>query len=68
MEDRRMSDQVYDDPESEDSHEADIDAGFDIADDDRTVPADLPTSDLDDDQPETSHDADVAAGYDDQAE
>jgi hypothetical protein len=49
MEDRRMSDQVYDDPESEDSHEADIDAGFDNADDDRTVPADLPTSDLDDD-------------------
>jgi hypothetical protein len=64
-----VSDQ-FDDSESQSSHEADIDAGFDDDQGDTRFPpagvADAAENELDDEQPETSHDADVAAGYDEE--
>ena len=62
-----MSDQVFGEPESQDSHAADVNAGFDSGGDEDEVgtsPSGVPRIDVDDDDVDTSHDADVAAAYD----
>ena len=61
-----MSDQVYDDPGAEESHEADIDAGFDNAEE-STAPAGNPGPALPGEQDDTSHDSDIDAGSEDHA-
>ena len=61
-----MNDQVYGDPGAEDSHEADIDAGFDNAEE-TTAPAGGPGPALPEEQDDTSRDSDIAAGYEDPA-
>jgi hypothetical protein len=68
---KRMSDQVFDDPEGT-SIESDRDAAADSAEDDEGfAPADhagsvLADPDLDKGEPTTSYGADVAAGLDDE--
>ncbi len=61
-----MSDQTFEERETQDSHAADVAAGLESSEDEDAVgfpPAGIPRPEADDDNADTSRDADVAAAY-----